>query len=200
MQDRLALLRIELCRLLANEPVDVGIAAIRIGAGRGRERLDPGRRVPGDTAQAVDDVLQLLFLVRLEERRPLEWPKPRADPDGLKIVEEGLGVVGGAHVAPEIHGVKALRVPGFREELSGLGQIVGIDRRLPVEVEARRNDAPGDSREPERLSLIDRVTVHGIGGGQAHAPVVPWGAGLPLVGEDDPVRARELRRLQGEPG
>ena len=76
MEERLALLRVQLARLLPEEPVDVGVSAVGEGAARDRERLDPGGRVAEDAAQAVDDVLELLLLVRLEERRALERAEP----------------------------------------------------------------------------------------------------------------------------
>src|SRR6059036_3963496 len=83
MKDRLALLRVELTRLLSEEPVDVGIPPVGVNAARGRERLDPGGRVPEDPAQAVDNVPELLLLIRFEEPRPFERAKPRADPGRL---------------------------------------------------------------------------------------------------------------------
>src|SRR6266849_8824974 len=143
MEERLALLRVELTRLLLEEPVDVGVSPVGVGATRDGERLDPGGRVAEDTAQPVDNVLQLLFPIRLEKPRPLERAKPRLDTDGLKIVEDRLGVHAGPGIAPEVPGIEALRVPGLREELPGLARIVGVERRLPVELEAGRDDAPG---------------------------------------------------------
>src|SRR5438034_3300839 len=149
MEERLALLRIELARLLLEEPVDVGISPVGVGAARDDERLHAGGGVAEDAAQPVDEVLELLVLIRLEEPRPLERAKPRLDADGLKIVEDRLGIYAGPGIAPEIPGVEALRVPGLREELPGLARVVGVERRLPVEVEAGRDDAPGYLGEPE---------------------------------------------------
>src|SRR5256885_16473728 len=90
MEKRLALLRVELTRLLLEEPVDVGVPPVGVGAARDHERLQPGGRVAEDAAQPVDDVLELFLLVRLEEPRPLERAEPRLDADGLKIVEDRL--------------------------------------------------------------------------------------------------------------
>src|SRR3989441_6211327 len=90
MEKRLSLLRVELTRLLLEEPVDVGVPPVGVGAARDHERLQPGGRVAEDAAQPVDDVLELLLLIRLEEPCPLERAEPRLDADGLKIVEDRL--------------------------------------------------------------------------------------------------------------
>src|SRR5882724_12186120 len=95
-------------------------------------------------------------------------------------------------------GRSRVRIPGLRQQLFGLGRIVGIDRRLPVEVEARGDDAPGDLGKPEGLRLVDRLAIDGVGGGEPHAAIMPRRARVPLVGEDQPVSARERRRVQGE--
>src|SRR5213593_3724090 len=200
MEERLALLRVELTRLLLEEPVDVGVSPVGVGAARDGERLDPGGRVAEDAAQPVDDVLELLLLIRLDEPRPLERAKPRLDADGLKIVQDRLGVHAGPGIAPEIPGIEALRVPGLREELPGLARIVGVERRPPVEVEAGGDDAPGYLGEPEGHGLVDRLAVHRVVGRETHAPVVPRRARIPLVGEDQPVSGHERSRPQGEPG
>src|SRR5438128_4174578 len=184
MEERLSLLRVKLTRLLLEEPVDVGVPPVGVGAARDHERLQPGGRVAEDAAQPVDEVLELLVLIRLEEPRPLERAKPRLDADGLKIVEDRLGVYAGPGIAPEVPGVEALRVPGLREELPGLARVVGVERRLPVEVEAGGDDAPGDLGEPEGHGLVDRLAVHRVVGRETHAPVVPRRARIPLVGED----------------
>ena len=69
VERRLAPLPIELAGLLPDEPIDIGIAAIDVGATSGDEGLEADRRVPERAADAVDEVLQLLLLVRLEEAR-----------------------------------------------------------------------------------------------------------------------------------
>jgi hypothetical protein len=79
VQQRLALLGIPLGGLIAEERVDVGIAAVGEAAGRRGERLDAGRRVAADATEPVDQVPELLLLIRLEERRALEGPEPGAD-------------------------------------------------------------------------------------------------------------------------
>ena len=86
MQGRLAPLPVELGRLVPEEPVDVRIAPVDIDAARGGERLDPGGRVSENSAQAVDDVLELLLLIRLEKPRPLEGTQLRPDAGRLQVV------------------------------------------------------------------------------------------------------------------
>src|SRR5262245_48335205 len=87
MEHCLALLRIELARLLSEQAVDVGVAAVGERATRDHERLQPGGGVSEDAGEPEDDVLQLLLLVRLHEPRALERSKAHLDADGLQIVE-----------------------------------------------------------------------------------------------------------------
>src|SRR5262245_46160879 len=65
MKGRLAALSIQLDRLLAEEPVDVGIAAVHVGASRHHEVLETAGGVAERAAQAVDEVLQLFLLIPL---------------------------------------------------------------------------------------------------------------------------------------
>ena len=139
----------------SEEPVDVGIASVDVDAARGYEGLEAGRRVPEGAADAVDEVLQLLLLVPLEEGCPLERPDPRPDPHSLQVAHQRLTHGGGCGIAPEVSGVEASRIAGLGEELLGLGGIVGVRGRLPEEIEALRDDAPGDPRESEGQRLVD---------------------------------------------
>src|SRR5712691_12825001 len=63
MEDRLPLLRVDLARLLLDEPLDVGIGAVGEGAARGHEGVDAGGGVARGPARRLDDVLQLLVAV-----------------------------------------------------------------------------------------------------------------------------------------
>src|SRR3989454_9469503 len=187
VEGHLPLLIVELSGLLPEQPVDVGIPTVGVRAAGHHEGLNPGGRVPEDAAQAVDDVLQLLLLVRLEEPGPLQRAESRPDSDGLQIVDYRLAVAGRAGIAPEIPCVKAARVTRFREQPLGRGWIVGKRRRLPVEVEAARDAAPGDLRKPEGLRLIDRLAVGRLVGREAYASGVPRGLPIPLVGVANPM-------------
>src|SRR5262245_8421676 len=135
VEDRLPLLGIQFPGLLPEEPVDVGITSVRVDAGPSGERLDPGGGVSVDPADGVDEILELLVLEGLEEPGALQGPELRPDPGGLQVVDGGLARTRGRDIAPEIAGVEALRIPGLGQELLGPGGIVGVDRRLPVEVE-----------------------------------------------------------------
>src|SRR5262245_26268633 len=73
VQGRLTALAIELAGLLVEEPVDVGVAPVDVRATAHGEHLEPRRRVPEGAADTVGQILQLLFLIGLEERRALEW-------------------------------------------------------------------------------------------------------------------------------
>src|SRR5438876_6907622 len=173
VEHRLAALTIELAGLLSEEPVDVGIATVDVGTAGGDERLEADRRIPEGAADAVDEILELLLLVRLEEARPLERPHSRSDSHRLEIAGRGLAHRGGGGVAPEVSRVEPFRITRLAEELLGLCRIVGVCGRLPEEVEALGNDAPGDPREAERDRLVDGRAVDRVVGGEAHAPVRP---------------------------
>src|SRR5262249_56382469 len=119
----------------------------------------------------------------------LEGAELRANAGRLKIVEHRLAVVDAAGAAPEVSGVEAVGESRVGEELLGLRRIVRIDRRLPVELEARGDEAPGDLRKAEGLRLVDRLAVDRVRRREAYAAVVPRRARVPLVREDDPVSA-----------
>src|SRR5437667_320171 len=62
VQDRLALLSVQLAGLLAEEPVDIGIPAVREHALGDDERLDARGRVAERGAALAMEVLELLLL------------------------------------------------------------------------------------------------------------------------------------------
>src|SRR2546429_9881794 len=84
VQDRLALLWVQLARLLPIEPVDVRVATVGADPTRDDEGLDAGGRVAEGGAPDPDETPELLFLIGLVERRSLERPEPCADPHGLE--------------------------------------------------------------------------------------------------------------------
>src|SRR5207245_2786123 len=75
MQHRLPPLRVDLHGLLAEEAVDVRVAAVGADAARDDEGFDPGRRVAGRRAALPHEVPEALFLVGLVECRALERPE-----------------------------------------------------------------------------------------------------------------------------
>src|SRR5439155_10204750 len=135
MERRLAALLVELGTLLPEEPVDVGIAAVHVGAPRGHEGLEPGRRVAERGARAQDEVLELLLDLTLVVRRSLEGPELHANAGGLKIVGHGLRDARVNGVAGEVARVEAVGIARFRQELPRAGAIEGNGRRLPEELE-----------------------------------------------------------------
>src|SRR6266849_8688118 len=199
MEHRLTTLAIELGYLLAEEPVDVWVAAIHIGATPGHERLEPGRRTAERGARAQNEVLERLLDLSLVVRRPLERPKPHANAGGLKIVDHGFGDARVHGVASEVPGVESVGISRIREELLGAGQIVGDGRRLPEELEVRRDHAVGHSRKPERFGLIDRLAVDRVVCREPYPAVMPRRLWVPLVDEVDPVGIVRERRLEREP-
>jgi hypothetical protein len=83
VEQRLASLRVHLAGLVAEERVDVRIAAVGANPAGDHERLDPCRGVAGGSAPDADQMLELLLLVRLVEGGALERTQPRPDADGL---------------------------------------------------------------------------------------------------------------------
>src|SRR5262245_18199952 len=87
---RLAPLPGPLAGLLQEEPIDVRVAPVYIGAAAGDERLDPRRRVAERAASALDEALELLLGPSLEEGGPLDRPKLHSDTRRVQIVDHGL--------------------------------------------------------------------------------------------------------------
>src|SRR5262245_34152642 len=137
------------------------MAAIDVRAAGGDEGLESRGRVAKGAAAALDDVPELFLAVRAEERRALERAQLRADADGLQVVLQGLRDIRIRHVARVVAGLEAGGVARLGEQPLGLRRFIGGRRRLPEELEDVRDDAVGDSREAERLGLVDRVAVEG---------------------------------------
>src|SRR5712691_4581883 len=161
VQRRCAPRAVELARLLLKQRVDVGIAAVDIGASLDDESLKPGGGVAERAALTLDEILEALLRIAFEEGRPLERPELGPDADLLDVVEHGLGQAGVRAVAVEFAGVEALRVARFGQQSPGLRRIVCRGRRLPVVFEDVRNDAAGELGLAERQSLVDGVAVDG---------------------------------------
>src|SRR6516162_4481456 len=93
-QERFALLGIELGCLLYEQCIDIWIAPVDIGTTLGDECLKTRGSVTESAAGSLDQVLKALLTVALIESCPLEWSKPGANSDCLKVVDHGLGKVG----------------------------------------------------------------------------------------------------------
>jgi hypothetical protein len=113
LQDGLALLLVQLAFLLAEEPIDVGIAPVGIGAARGDEGLEAGRRIAEGAAGPLDEAFVLLLGVPLEKGRPLEGAQLGLDADRPQIVEDGFGDIGERGVTGIVSRVEAARIAGL---------------------------------------------------------------------------------------
>src|ERR1043166_2599827 len=94
VQGRGAPRAVEFARLLREQRVDVGIAAVYISTAFCHEGLEASRRVAEQTALALDEIPEALLGVALEEGRPLERPQLAADTHLLEVVEHGFGEAG----------------------------------------------------------------------------------------------------------
>src|SRR5262249_40877950 len=189
----------EFDRLILKKCVDVGIIAVDVRASLDHESLKTGSGVAEGTAAPLNEVLVALLRVSLEESRPLERSELRVNAHCLEVVEHGLGKVRVRGVAVVLAGVEAIRVTSVCQQLSGLGRIVYWGRRLPIVFEAVRDDAAGKLGVAKRQCLVDGLAVDGQAGRESHPLVVPWRLRVPLVGEIEPLRARGVYRLEGEP-
>src|SRR4029450_12737394 len=86
VQGRLAPLRVQLVRLLLEEAVDIGVAAVDVRAAPDDEGLDSSRGIAEGAAGAGDEPLVFLFGPSLEVGRPLDRAEPHADTGGVEIV------------------------------------------------------------------------------------------------------------------
>src|SRR5437867_973503 len=86
VQRRLAPLRVQLARLLAEQSIDVAITAVNVVAAGGDEGLDSRRRVAEGATAALDEPLILLFGPPPEEGRPLDRPELHPDASRVEVV------------------------------------------------------------------------------------------------------------------
>src|SRR6267143_1423544 len=165
VQDGLALLSVRLRGLLAEEPVDIGIAAVGEHALADHEGLDAGGGVPEGGAALAMKVLELLLLICLDDGGPLHRSQLDADTYGLQGVSDELGDGGVYEVRRDLAGIEAVRVACLGEEPLRLLRIVRVEGRGPGELEGDGNDAPRDLGEAEVLRLIDGLAIDGVIGG-----------------------------------
>ena len=192
-------LGVDLVHLFLEKPVDVGIAPIDVGATRSDERFDPGGGVAEGTAADLDQVLEFLLGEPPVESGPLHGPELDPDADGMEVVDDGFADERARRVTEILSRVKAVRVTSLDEKSPGPDGIVRVPRRLPVELEARGDDAPDQFGKSQGLRLVHRGPVNGIVRGQAHSPVVPRRLRVPLVSEVDPLCRLTDVGLQRQP-
>src|SRR5207245_8449620 len=125
VQQGLALLAIGLDGLLPVQGVDVGIAAVRVGAVARHDLRHPRGRVAVEAAAADAHTLELLRSPRREEGGPLHRPHLELDPEAADIVHDGFAPRKERRRHVELPRVEAVRVAGLGQELPGLRGIVG---------------------------------------------------------------------------
>src|SRR3990172_10908824 len=109
VEDRLPFLPVQLRPLLAEEAVEVRVAAVNVGPARHHESLETRRRVPERSGGALDDVLELLLAVPLEEGRALQRTELDADTHRLQVIHDRLAQVRVGDVAVVFAAVEAVR-------------------------------------------------------------------------------------------
>src|SRR5256712_4412269 len=199
VQQRLALLHVQLPDLTLEEILDLGDDAGRISPTLADVRLEPRGRIATRAADADDHVFELAVAPGRGQSRALHGPDLRADPDSLEVPGQRL-----AHRdigRPRIAGVEAVRIARVGEEAPGLRGVVGVRLEELRELQRARDQRPGDLREAKRLGLVERLPVDGVARGLAYAPVVPGRLRGPLVREIEPEnRGRYRARDELESG
>src|SRR2546427_3656954 len=89
-QERLALADVALPRLLQEQVVDVGIAAVRVGTLGVDELLHPAGGIPRVAHAGDEEVTQLLLAPGGVEGRALHDEHLHADADGVQVVDDRL--------------------------------------------------------------------------------------------------------------
>src|SRR2546430_2331494 len=117
VQRRLAPLLVELGALLAEEAIDVRVAAVYVRAARRDEGFDPRRGVAEGGASAVHEVSVLLVAIALLECGALERPELHANARGLERVGDRFADGHGRGIDGVVTGVQSVRISGLGEEL-----------------------------------------------------------------------------------
>src|SRR5215469_9095306 len=199
MQHRLALLVVELNRLLLVERIDVGVAAIDKRAALDDISLVSGRGVAKSAGNGLDDVFECLLGVSLDEGGALDRPQLHPDANCLEVIEHSLADIGVGRVAKIAAAVEALRKTRLGEDLSGLLRVIDRGRRLPEELVIVRYDRiPGDERITEGQRQVEAVAVDRQAGGPPHPLVMPRRLLVPLIREVYVEYALNDRRLEGQ--
>src|SRR4029077_16545397 len=106
--DRLALLVVEFDRLLREQLVDVGIAAVGVGATLDDKGFETGGSVAEGGAATHDQALVVFFLgIAFEESSALDRPQINADAGLAQIVDDSLSNIGEGGIAVERAAVDA---------------------------------------------------------------------------------------------
>ena len=196
VEQRLALLAVELLGLALEEIVDLGQRAVGVDAvlGRRTARAAPPRCRPRRWRRSTRPV-QLLLAPAGHEGGALHRPHAASDADGLRIAADRLAQRGVGRQRGEIAGVEAVGVAGLGQELLGPRGIVARAARSAART--RRcggTKAPVDLPKPSISAWLMACAVDGEAGGQPHAPIGPRRLRIPLVEEVQPEDAVDQRR------
>src|SRR5437763_3146355 len=184
VEERRALVAVQLGRLFLVQLVDVGVAAVNERSALYDISLEPGRGVAERRRAGLNHIAVGLLGIALDESCPFDRPQFHPDADGLQIVEHGLAEIGIGRVAKILAAVEAVRMAGLGKQLPRLGRILLRRRWLPEEIEILRHQRiAGHQRVPEGQRLVGAVAVNGESGGTPHTLVMPRRFGVPLVGE-----------------
>ena len=200
VKDGFAALSVHLPRLLLEQAVEIGIAAVDVGPAIHQEGLEARGGIAEGAARSLDEILELLLRVATEEGHPLEGTELHADAHGLQVVGHRLAEIGVGGIAEVLPGVEAVGISRLGEELLGPPGIEHGRRGRPEEVERARNDAAADPGVSEGQGLVDGGAVDGEAGGEPEPAIVPGRLAVPLVGEVHPERALDHRGLESEAG
>jgi hypothetical protein len=111
VEDGFAALPVHLPRLLLEQAVEIGIAAVDVGAPVDHEGLEACGGIAEGSARSLDEILELLLRVAAEEGRPLEGTELHADAHGLQVVGHRLAEIGVGGIAEILAGVEPLGYP-----------------------------------------------------------------------------------------
>src|SRR6266850_898355 len=143
VQERLALLLVQLLRLPAEEIVNLGQRAVGESAVRCDEGLEPCGGVAADPADIQHNAAEFPLAPRRHERGAVHDAHPRADADGLQPSGYRLAhrVVG--RERREVSRIESVGMTGLGQELAGARGIVRMRVDWQRELEVSRHDAAG---------------------------------------------------------
>ena len=183
MQERLALLAVQLPRLLLVERVHVGEAAVGEAAVARDDFRHPRGGVAVERARADTHALELLGLERREIGGALHRPHLRPDADGAEIPDDRLAQAEVRGQLVKLAGVEAVGVARLGEQLLRARRVVRVRLERQRELEGARHEVAGGLGGAERLRLAQRAAVEGEAGGQADAMIRPRRLRIPHVEE-----------------
>src|SRR6185295_2412143 len=108
MERRLARGPVALARLSLEQGVEVGVAAVNVGAALHHKGFEPRGGVTEGATRALNEVLEVLLPVAFKKGGAFQRAQLGANADGLQIVEHGLGEVGVGNVAIVLAGIKTV--------------------------------------------------------------------------------------------